>query len=301
MSRNLLFLSVMLLGSVATIVTYQNSQRVNRKPSKPPLPPKKPAISGHRNCPPMRCLSTPNDEECCLVKNGLCNCHCVENQRQCSAESTQRCGLQHIPICSNKYGKTTCQCATRGQNKPPLPPMKPQTSVGTNRPSCSLPPTPCDVKSSKLCCLVMYPKCQCKCVAHDTSCSVSWRDDCKPPHLIDCEKTAGERVCRCGIRRPQLQGVPPSTSSGGQTGIEIAEGGTSGRSCSLPSTPCDVKTTKLCCFVMYPNCQCKCVPDQISCSISWRDKCKAPHFMDCGKDAGQRVCRCVSAASKPSG
>ncbi|XP_054928389.1 uncharacterized protein [Dermacentor andersoni] len=365
MPRNLLFLSVVLLGFVTSIVTYQNSQKgqptchprpcqnaakydicclihqhkcvcdcvqsqrhcsaqstqrcglegipvcgnrngvttcrcVTRKTQKPTLPPSKPEIAGRRKCPPVRCLSPPRDEVCCFIKNDKCYCHCVESQRQCSAESTQHCGLEYIPICSNKYGNTTCHCAARGQNKPPLSPVKPQTSVppvigqplqnippstasggpagaasspvGTSRPSCSVPPAPCDVKTSKLCCLVMYPECHCKCVSHDTTCLASWAGKCQLPRVIDCDKTAGQRVCRCG--------------------------GMNGRSCSLPSTPCDVSTTKLCCLVMYPECQCKCVLHQTACSLSWGEKCKAPRIMHCDKDAGQRVCRC---ASSPSG
>ncbi|XP_054928387.1 uncharacterized protein [Dermacentor andersoni] len=388
MPRNLLFLSVVLLGFVTSIVTYQNSQKgqptchprpcqnaakydicclihqhkcvcdcvqsqrhcsaqstqrcglegipvcgnrngvttcrcVTRKTQKPTLPPSKPEIAGRRKCPPVRCLSPPRDEVCCFIKNDKCYCHCVESQRQCSAESTQHCGLEYIPICSNKYGNTTCHCAARGQNKPPLSPVKPQTSVigqplqnippstasggpagaasspvGTSRPSCSVPPAPCDVKTSKLCCLVMYPECHCKCVSHDTTCLASWAGKCQLPRVIDCDKTAGQRVCRCAVQRPQLEGLPPTTSSGGQRETGISAGGMNGRSCSLPSTPCDVSTTKLCCLVMYPECQCKCVLHQTACSLSWGEKCKAPRIMHCDKDAGQRVCRC---ASSPSG
>ncbi|XP_049526589.1 uncharacterized protein LOC119458016 isoform X2 [Dermacentor silvarum] len=243
---------------------------------------------------------------CCLVMYPECRCKCVRHLIRCSTTWGEQCRAPSVLNCDNDAGQRVCRCV----QVPQLQALPPSTSFGgttgtgnaqgTTARSCSSPSTPCDVTTSKLCCMIMYPQCQCKCVQHKISCSITWGEQCKPPRVIKCDENAGQRVCRC-VQVPQLQALPPSTSFGGTTGTGNAQGGTSHRSCSLPSTPCDVKTTKLCCFVMYPNCQCKCVPHQISCSISWGDKCKAPNFMDCDKDAGQRVCRCVSAASKPSG
>ncbi|XP_054928392.1 uncharacterized protein [Dermacentor andersoni] len=160
-----------------------------------------------------------------------------------------------------------------------------------NRRSCSLPSTPCDVRATKMCCLLNYPECRCKCVPHQISCSVTWGDQCKAPQVISCDKNPAQRICRC-VQGPQLQSLPPSATSSGPTGTGKAQGPVQ-RSCSSPSTPCNVTTSKVCCFMTYPQCQCKCVLHQMSCSDPWKALCKPPHFVQCENKAGQRMCRCA--------
>lgn len=222
----------------------------------------------------------------------------------CSASWGDKCKPPRVTDCERTAGQRICRCVQRPQlqSLPPSFSTGGQTGAGIaeggmNRRSCSQPSAPCNVKTTKLCCLVMYPECRCKCVQHLIRCSTTWGEQCRAPSVLNCDNDAGQRVCRC-VQVPQLQALPPSTSFGGTTGTGNAQAGTTARSCSSPSTPCDVTTSKLCCMIMYPQCQCKCVRHATSCSVTWQGLCKLPYAVKCEETAGQRICRC---AFYPSG
>lgn len=259
---------------------------VTRGQHKPELPPKKPGRPGQPSCKATKCYNPAMPQNCCLMNNGQCYCNCVAAKTLCKSVWAPSCGAKAKPDCTVQAERTLCKCIP-SQHLPELPP-----STGTENPgggggaitpsSCHL--TQCAVKSSRTCCLLTDTGCKCVCVKLEVSCSTTWKEICKSPSVINCEKRNGGRMCRC-VKQPQLQqGKPVQVNEGGLQGMKL------GHQCVMSGCQ---NGQKKCCLISGDGCKCLCVHRLVRCSTALIGSCTGKQEPRCENKGTEDVCTCV--------